>query len=154
METRPASRGGLVRRLWRELTAFGVVGALAFVVDNGGYNALVFGLPGHTPGVLSDHAVLASLLATTVATLLSWVGNRWWTYRHQRRDKVTQELALFVMVNVIGIGITALPVLLSRWSFGLDSPLSDNVARLLGWTLATAFRFLCYRRFVFVQRRA
>ena len=34
---------------------------------------------------------------------------------------------------------------------GLDSVLSDNVARLLGWGLATVFRFFTYRRYVFVR---
>ncbi|GGO99144.1 hypothetical protein GCM10012280_64940 [Wenjunlia tyrosinilytica] len=35
-----------IRGIWREVTKFGIVGALAFVVDNGGYNLRVFGLPG------------------------------------------------------------------------------------------------------------
>ncbi|MEH0626191.1 hypothetical protein [Streptomyces stelliscabiei] len=39
-----------IRGVWREAAKFGVVGALAFVVDNGGYNLLVFGLPGGTEG--------------------------------------------------------------------------------------------------------
>ncbi len=154
VEMEAEGRRGLVARLWREVTAFGVVGAAAFVIDNGGYNILVFGLPGRTPGPLTHHAILASVLATAAATLVSWVGNRLWTYRHQRRDKVTHELALFVVVNLLGIGITALPVLMSRSLFGFSSVLSDNVARLLGWTLATLFRFFSYRSVVFRQDQA
>lgn len=78
-------------------------------------------------------------------------GNRYWTYRHQRRANVAHELALFVVVNLIGIVITASTVFLSRQVLGLDSVLSDNVARLLGWGLATVFRFFTYRRYVFVR---
>lgn len=140
---------GWLRSVRREVAAFGAVGIVAFVVDNGGYNVLVFGLPGLTPGPLHNRAVLASVIATTAATLVSWLGNRFWTYRHQRREKVTHELLLFVVANVIGIGITALPVFISRSVFGLTSVLSDNVARLFGWSLATAFRFVSYRQFVF-----
>lgn len=154
MPRRPLTQSRLadwVRGIWREVTAFGVVGVIAFVVDNGGYNVLVFGLPGRTPGPLTHHAIVASVIATAAATLVSWVGNRLWTYRHQRRDNLTHELLLFVVVNVIGIGITALPVLVSRSLFGLSSVLSDNVARLLGWTLATLFRFVSYRSVVFRQ---
>ncbi len=81
----------------------------------------------------------------------SWVGNRYWTYRHQRRSNVGHELGLFLVVNVIGIVITASTVFVSREILGLDSILSDNVARLLGWALATIFRFVTYRRYVFVR---
>lgn len=151
----PAALRSVARRvagIKQELAAFGAVGIAAFVVDNGGYNLLVFGLPGRTPGLLHRHAVLASIVATTAATLFSWLGNRFWTYRRQRRENIRHELLLFVAANVIGIGITALPVLVSRSVFGFSSVLSDNLARLLGWTLATAFRFVSYRKFVFVPQ--
>ncbi|MFE7764606.1 GtrA family protein [Streptomyces sp. NPDC057438] len=137
--------------VWREAAAFGVVGALAFVVDNGGYNLLVFGLPGGTEGgVMRTAPVRASVLATAAAALFSWAGNRYWTYRHRHRQNVTQELALFLLVNVVGVAITAGTVFASRHLLGLESMGSDNTARVLGWVLATLFRFFTYRRYVFV----
>lgn len=153
VEARRASGRRLVeavRRVWRELAAFGVVGALAFVVDNGGYTLLVFGGTGHGQGPLHDRPVLGSVLATAAAVVFSWVGNRYWTYRHQRRENVAHELALFVVVNVVGLVITAGMVVLSRHLLGLDSVFSDNAARIVGWVIATAFRFVSYRRYVFV----
>lgn len=143
-----------VRAVWREAAKFGIVGALAFVVDNGGYNLLVFGLPGGAGGgPMGTTPVLASVLATGAATLFSWVGNRYWTYRRQRRDSMTQELALFLFVNVVGVAVTAGTVFLARHPLGLESALSDNVARIFGWVLATLFRFYTYRRYVFVTPR-
>ncbi|WP_309095323.1 GtrA family protein [Streptomyces sp.] len=140
-----------VRGVWREAARFGVVGALAFVVDNGGYNLLVFGLPGGAQGgVMRAAPVQASVLATGAAALFSWVGNRYWTYRHQHREKVTHELVLFLVANGVGLVITAGTVFASRQLLGLDSALSDNTARILGWVLATLFRFYAYRRYVFV----
>ncbi|MDG5805610.1 GtrA family protein [Streptomyces ossamyceticus] len=140
-----------VRGVWREVTKFGVVGALAFVVDNGGYNLLVFGLPGGSEGgVMRASPVQASVLATGAAALLSWAGNRYWTYRHRHRERLTQELALFLLANLVGVAITAGTVYASRHLLGLDSVLSDNVARVFGWVLATLFRFFAYRRYVFV----
>ncbi|MFF3329731.1 GtrA family protein [Streptomyces sp. NPDC002888] len=137
--------------VWREAAKFGVVGALAFVVDNGGYNLLVFGLPGgEVGGPMRMAPVLASVMATGVATVLSWVGNRYWTYRHRWCGNVTQELALFLSVNIVGVAITAGTVFLSRHLIGLESALGDNVARISGWVLATLFRFFAYRRYVFV----
>ncbi|MGW0840540.1 GtrA family protein [Streptomyces sp. NPDC002787] len=140
-----------VRGVWREAAKFGVVGALAFVVDNGGYNLLVFGLPGGTEGgVMRAAPVQASVIATGAAALFSWVGNRYWTYRARHRDNLTQELTLFLFVNVVGVAITAGTVFASRHLLGLESVLSDNAARVFGWALATLFRFFAYRRYVFV----
>lgn len=140
-----------LRGIWREAAKFGVVGALAFVVDNGGYNLLVFGLPGGAAGgAMRDAPVQASVIATAAAALFSWAGNRYWTYRHQHREKVSHELALFLVANGVGLAITAGTVFASRNLLGLDSALSDNTARILGWALATLFRFYAYRRYVFV----
>ncbi|MFD8223285.1 GtrA family protein [Streptomyces massasporeus] len=140
-----------IKGIWREAAKFGVVGALAFVVDNGGYNLLVFGLPGGAEGgVMRTAPVQASVIATTAAALFSWVGNRYWTYRGRHREKVTRELLLFLVANGVGLAITAGTVYASRHLLGLDSPLSDNTARILGWVLATLFRFYAYRRYVFV----
>ncbi|MCC3649914.1 MULTISPECIES: GtrA family protein [Streptomyces] len=139
----------IVRGVWREAAKFGTVGALAFVLDHGGYTLLVFGLPGGGGGPMRDLPVRASVLATGAATLFSWAGNRYWTYRSRRRDNMAHELLLFTVVNVIGIAITAGTVLLSRRLLGLDSVLSDNTARVCGWAVATLFRFFAYRSYVF-----
>ncbi|MET9761504.1 GtrA family protein [Streptomyces sp. NPDC006372] len=140
-----------VKGIWREAAKFSVVGALAFVVDNGGYNLLVFGLPGGAGGgPMSASPVQASVLATSAAALFSWAGNRYWTYRRQHREKMARELALFLVANGVGLAITAGTVFASRHLLGLDSALSDNTARILGWVLATLFRFYAYRRYVFV----
>ncbi|GGU04408.1 hypothetical protein GCM10010244_32860 [Streptomyces coeruleorubidus] len=140
-----------VRGIWREAAKFSAVGALAFVVDNGGYNLLVFGLPGGAEGgPMGAAPVQASVVATGAAALFSWAGNRYWTYRHQHREKPAQELGLFLVANGVGLAITAGTVFASRQLLGLDSALSDNTARIFGWVLATLFRFYAYRRYVFV----
>lgn len=140
-----------VRGIWREVAKFGVVGALAFVIDNGGYNLLVFGMPGTAGGgPMHTAPVSASVVATGTATLLSWAGNRYWTYRRRHREHVGPELALFVVVNVVGIAITAGTVFLARRLVDDPSVAADNIARITGWVLATVFRFVAYRRYVFV----
>lgn len=140
----------LTRDLAGEATRFAVVGALAFVLDNGGYTVLVFGAPGAAGGPLVSWPVVASVVATGAATLFSWAGNRYWTYRDQRRANVAHELGLFLLVNLIGVVITAGAVWFSRQLLGLDSVTSDNLARIAGWAMATALRFVAYRRYVFV----
>jgi putative flippase GtrA len=147
---------GALDILVREMLKFGVVGAVAFVIDVGGYNLLVYGphLQGmfgeqSTTGVLHDKPLTARVLAATVATLVAWVGNRLWTFRHRRNRQASHELALYVLFNVIAMVISVACLGMSRYVFGLHTQLADNITNLFGITLGTLFRFWSYRRFVF-----
>lgn len=143
-----------LRLAWRALVAemakFGTVGAVAFVVDVGLYNLLVFGLPGGDPGPMTGSPLLAKVVATTVATVVAWMGNRWWTFRHRRRAAKGAEFALFVVFNALGLAIALACLGLSRYVLGLDSQLADNISgNGIGLALGTLFRFWAYKRFVF-----
>lgn len=128
--------------IYREMIKFGVVGALAFVIDLGLANLLW-----HT--VLSDKVTTAKIISGAVATLFSWVGNRQWTFRHRRSRPAHHEVALFFGVNLVALGISALTLYLSHYGLGLTSILADNVATIVGIGFGTLFRFWAYRRFVF-----
>lgn len=136
--------------LVRELAKFGTVGALAFVVDTVLYNVLVFGVPGVLDGPMGSSPLWAKTVSVAVATVFSWLGNRWWTFRHRRSEPVAHEFGLFVFFNVVGLGIALACLWVSRYLLGLDSQLADNIAgNGIGLALGTAFRFWAYRAFVF-----
>ena len=136
--------------LLRELAKFGTVGALAFVLDLAIYNLLVFGLPGGDVGQLHGAPLWAKSVSTGVATMFSWLGNRWWTFRHRRSEGVPRELALFLLFNALGLGIALACLGFSRYVLGLDGPLADNISgNGVGLVLGTLFRFWAYRTFVF-----
>ena len=135
---------------------FGVVGAVAFVIDLGGYNLLVFGphLLGMftqqtTEGGLHDKPLTARIIAATGSTRVAWVGNRLWTFRHRRSRHAGHELALYLMFNVVAMVISVACLGVSRYVFGLHSQLADNVTNIFGIILGTLFRFWSYRKFVF-----
>ncbi|HET7659607.1 MAG TPA: GtrA family protein [Oryzihumus sp.] len=135
--------------LVREMLKFGVVGAVALVVDVGTFNALRF-VGGHGP--LYDKPLTAKVISVTLATLTAWAGNRYWTFRHRRRTAVHHELALFVVFNVVGMGIALGCLGFSHYVLDLTSPLADNIsANGVGLVLGTLFRFWAYRRFVFSE---
>lgn len=143
-----------LRGAWHSLVAevakFGTVGAVAFVVDVGLYNLLVFGLPGGVAGPLAESPLLGKAAATTVATVVAWTGNRWWTFRRQRRSAKSAEFVLFVFFNALGLGIALAALGFSRYVLGLDSQLADNISgNGIGLALGTLFRFWAYKRFVF-----
>jgi putative flippase GtrA len=128
--------------IYREMIKFGVVGALAFVIDLGLANLLW-----HT--VLEDRVTTAKIISGIVATLFSWVGNRQWTFRHRRSRPAHHEVALFFGVNLVALGIATLTLAVSHYALGFTSTLADNVATIVGIGLGTLFRFWTYRRYVF-----
>jgi putative flippase GtrA len=147
---------GALDVLVREMLKFGVVGAVAFVIDLGGYNLLVFGphLLGmfgqqSTQGVLHDKPLTARIIAATVSTVVAWVGNRLWTFRHRRNRQAGQELALYLLFNVVAMVISVACLGISRYVFDLHTQLADNLTNIFGIVLGTLFRFWSYRKFVF-----
>ena len=129
---------------WREAAKFGVVGAVAFVVDVGGFNLLFHG---PLAGRLTTSRVVVGVVATTVA----WLGNRLWTFRHRTSRPVHHEALLFFLVNGVGLLIGIGWLNLTYNAMGLTSPLWLNVNNIFGIGLATLFRFWAYRRFVFAK---
>jgi putative flippase GtrA len=125
---------------------FGVVGAVAFVIDLGGYNLLVFG-----PNLLglNDKPLTARIISATVATLVAWLGNRMWTFRHRRNRQASHELALYLLFNGVAMVISVACLGISRYVLGLETPLADNVTNIFGIVLGTLFRFWSYRKWVF-----
>lgn len=133
---------GLVRRLWRELLGFGVVGAVGYVSD-----AIVFNL-------LYRHApsVLASAIAVSVSTLVAYAGNRFWTFRARERRQTRAEFGLFVLVSGGGFLITVSCVWFTKHVLGYDSRLAANLAQLgAGQVLGTLFRFWACHTYVFPE---
>jgi putative flippase GtrA len=143
-----ASRAAFVE-WFIQLVKFGTVGAVAYVVDAGGYNLLVYG-PGH---LMASSPVRAGLITSAVAIFVAWLGNRYWTFSATKNQGKTAELAMFVLVNLVGMAITAASLYVSRWVLGFDSVFADNVSRnFIGIGLGTVFRYFAYKFLVFRAR--
>jgi putative flippase GtrA len=135
--------------LLRQFAKFGLVGVLGFVVDVGGFNLLRFA-GGHGP--LYEYPLSAKLVSGAAATVVAWLGNRYWTFRHTRRAAAHREFLLFAIVAVIGTLISLACLWISHYALNLRSPLADNLsANGIGLALAIAFRFWAYRQHVFVE---
>ncbi len=145
----PPERTGLAARahdlletLYREMLKFGIVGAIAFVVDMGSFNILRHGVLAHKP---TTATIVSAILGTSVA----WVGNRMWTFRHRRNRPAHHEAALFIGTNALAMGVQVGIVALTHYVIGLQSVTADNAAKFSGIVLGTLFRFWAYRTFVF-----
>jgi putative flippase GtrA len=130
--------------LIHEIAKFGTIGAVAYVLTLALTNLFRFGAG---IGPLSSTA-----LATIIATVFSYFANRHWTWKHRDSAALHREFGLFMLLSLVGLGITEIPVAISEYGLGLHSKLAYNVsANLIGTGMATVFRFWSFRRWVFLE---
>lgn len=147
MRTLWAKMRTLVEVLWREVAKFGVVGAVAWVIDTAVFLWLI-------KGPMDDAEVWAKGWATVVASIFSWAANRWWTFRHRRNNRWVRELVLFAVMNAIGLLIAAGCVFFTKYVLQMTSPMALFVAgSVVGLILGTIFRFIAYRLWVFNESK-
>jgi putative flippase GtrA len=137
----------LVFTLWREVAKFGAVGGVAFIIDSAIFLWLI-------SGPMDDSQLKAKVVAGVVATMFSWMANRYWTFRHRRSTGKTRELVLFLLMNAIGLGIQTGCVGIAKYVLGMDSVSEVFIAgNVIGLVLATIFRFFAYKYWVFTTDR-
>lgn len=132
---------------------FGVVGVAGYLIDVGVFNILRFS--GIAEGTWGATPIGAKVVSVTLATIATWFGNRYWTFRERRRANYWLELAEFALVALVGMLISVACLYVSHYVLELQSPLADNIsANVVGLFLATTFRFLMYRFWVYGHHRA
>jgi len=133
--------GGTWRLLVKELSAFGVVGAVCFFIDV----ALFQFLYAHA----DIGAVTSKLISTLVSMTAAYVGHRYWSFSHRARTGVRREYLLFALINgatlLLGLAIVAFV----RYPLHQEHPLVLQAANVVSIALGTVIRYLSYRRWVF-----
>jgi putative flippase GtrA len=125
-----------------ELAKFGVVGLTGAVIDLGGADYLHVHL-GLGP-------MVAKGLSITAATLVTYLGSRFWTFRHRVNQPLLRESVLFAVLNVIGLVIAEVVIAITTYGLDLKSELAYNAASVVGTGLGTIFRYFSYKKWVFL----
>ena len=129
------------RLLLKELSAFGIVGAVCFGID-----VVLF-------QVLYVHvglgAVTAKFLATLVSMTVAYFAHRYWSFSHRARTGVRREYALFGVVNAVTLLLNLGVVWLVRYPLGQESAFLLQLANVASIAAGTVIRYLAYRRWVF-----
>jgi putative flippase GtrA len=108
--------------------------------------------------VLHEKPVTALAFATVLATILSYVLNREWSFRARGGRERHHEAALFFAVSAVGIALNVIPLWISRYALDLRVPdvsrpvqeIADFVSgMILGTLIAMVFRLWAFKRFVF-----
>lgn len=150
----PAAHGlrGLVSRHLGPSLKFLTVGGTVFFIDAAVYNLLVFWTPGEGwgRGLLFHVPLVAKALSIAFASVLTYLGNRLWTFSDRTVPHTARSVAVFITINVIASLLQLGCLAFSRYVLGLHTPLADNISgNLIGQAISTAFRYVTYGRFVF-----
>jgi putative flippase GtrA len=129
------------RILLKELTAFGLVGALALVID-----ISIFAW-------LAPHgAIKAKAVSSAVSTTFAYFGNRYLSFSHRARSGVGRETSFFFGINLITLVFSELVIALFVYPLGYaHGSRTVFVVNLLTIAVGTVFRFWSYKRFVFLH---
>jgi putative flippase GtrA len=136
---------GLYRRfehLIAEFAKFGIVGITAAMVDLGGAGFLQ---GDHITGPLTAKAI-----STAVATVVSYLGNRFWTFKNRDNHAPLRAWTVFIALNVVGLAIAEAVIGITYYGLGYHSSLAYNIAQVIGTGLATVFRYWSYKKWVFI----
>lgn len=120
---------------------FLIVGGIGTVMTIGGAVALQ-----------STGKYAAVTIATFAATIFSFLGNRYWTFRHREGQGATQEGTLFFLLNGVGLLIYYGCIWIIQDLMGLHGRLWYTAALIVGTGLGTVFRFWSYRKWVWTVR--
>ncbi len=125
---------GIVRRLWREMLGFWLVGLVGVVCDITTFNVII--------GLLHGPEVLGSVLGTASGTVISYLGNRYWVFRNCDRRESAAEITLYVLVSTVSMGIIAVCVAFNEYALGNKGLIAANLAQFVfGQGLGSVFRF-------------
>jgi putative flippase GtrA len=136
---------GLRRRfaeLIPELAKFGVVGTIGAIIDLGG--------AAYLHGVLGIEPMISKALSIAAATVVTYLGSRFWTFRHRANQALLREGTLFAGLNLLGLVIAEIVIAFTTYGLGLKSALAYNAASVVGTGLGTVFRYFAYKKWVFL----
>ncbi len=135
----------------RELVKFAIVGASTFFIDSAIFYALKL-------TILVPKPVTAKVIAVLVATIVSYVLNREWSFRTRGGRERHHEATLYFLFSGIGVALYAAPLWFSRYALHLQTPYTSRfveeiadftAAQIVGLILGMVFRWWAFRRWVF-----
>ena len=82
--------------------------------------------------------------------MLTYLGSRFWTFRHRVNQALLREGLLFAAFNIVGLAIAECVIAFVTYGLDMKGTLVFNVASLVGTGLGTVFRYFSYKKWVFL----
>ncbi|HEY4021612.1 MAG TPA: GtrA family protein [Pseudonocardiaceae bacterium] len=139
-----------------ELLKFAVVGGFCFIVTNVIWYALKL-------TILNGKPITAQAIAIIIATIVSYVLSREWSFSTRGGRERHHEAALFFLVSAIAVGLNLVPTAISNYLLHLQVPyvsaLTQEVSdfffgSIIGTLIAMVFRWWAFKKWVFPDENA
>ncbi|MFD4182387.1 GtrA family protein [Rhodococcus sp. NPDC058514] len=139
-----------------ELIKFAIVGGTTMVFDLAIFYSLSL-------TILEQKPVVAKIISGVMATILSYILNREWSFKNRGGRERHHEALLFFTISGVGVLIAAAPLWIANNVFDIRES-QENLTTLLfvdfvlnyiiGNLLQMVFRFWALRRFAFPEENA
>ncbi len=134
-----------LRHTWRvllkELSAFGVVGALNFVLDVAIFQLMY--------AVVGADALLSKIASTSITTTTAYFMHRYWSFSHRARTGIRREYPIFILVNTLTLVLSLLMIGFVHYGLDQSDPLILQLTNIASIAIGTIIRFTAYKRWVF-----
>lgn len=122
------------------------MGGISTLIEVGVFNLFVY--------ALGMDVVWAKIVASLVALVNAYFGNREWTFRNRDRRSRTHELILFIITNGLCTGLGALLLWIGVAMAGVllghePGPVAVNAVNLVSIGIVVVVRFALYHWVVF-----
>ncbi len=142
-----------VKKTFWQLVKFAIVGVLNTLVDFAVFQTL---------NLLLGWVYVAQIFGYTCGIVNSYLWNSNWTFREQRTRSL-REMLLFLVVNIVSLGVSLGVIWLCREVFGVTNEWAatwmpdllsgfvkgDTIAKLIATCVAIVVNFVGNRLFVF-----
>lgn len=127
---------------------FLTVGALSTVIEIAAFNVLAY--------AFGWNVVAAKVVASLIALVNAYFGNRQWAFRGRSRRRRWVEISLFLVVNLGCTALGALLVWLGVLGFeavtgSAAGPFATNAVNLVSIVVVVMVRFVFYHKVVFID---
>lgn len=144
---------GKVMPIIYQLAKFILVGGLNFLIDMGVLNFLIFST-GISTGITQSGFKSLSFL---IAVINSYVWNRYWTFKKEIKESISQEFFKFFIISIIGFSINVGIdyILVNMVSPFKEMPLKTwaQTSALLATLVSLVWNFLGYKFIVFNTKK-
>jgi len=126
----------MVKARVSEISRFAAVGLINFGIDVAVFSVALY--------VFNIHLLISNTLAYSVATINSYLMNKYWTFAGRSgRNVSTQEFTRFLLFNIGGLALSNVTV------FYLAEFMLPLIAKLFAVGVTFVWNYLTIRRFVF-----
>lgn len=125
-----------MNKLIKQILRFGVVGGSAFLID--------FGVLWIFADLLGVHYLISNVIAFTVSVIYNYILSILWVFDTDKTRSKTAEMAIFVLLSVIGLGINELIM----WICVDGMQIAHLISKIAATAIVMVYNFITRKLFL------